>query len=169
MFSEMGKVLFLHGWSSDGGRKSSFMRSLGCDVWTPRLSNWSFRRAVRTAQAAHDDFRPDVIVGSSRGGAAAMCVENRGTPLVLLAPAWRTWGVEPVLQTTKTVLIHSPNDRLVPLVDSIEVSLRNPGVRLLVAGDDHRLNDHEAQRALQSALASFVRHCPTDQARTNSF
>lgn len=59
------KVLFLHGWSSDGGNKTAFMRSLGYDVKTPSLSDWAFTSAVRTAQEAFDQFKPNVIVGLS--------------------------------------------------------------------------------------------------------
>src|ERR1700688_501743 len=69
------KVLFLHGWSSDGGTKTAFLRSLGYDVSTPRLSDWFFSRAVAQAQAAYDQIRPDVIVGS-RGGAVAMSMDS---------------------------------------------------------------------------------------------
>jgi uncharacterized protein len=83
----MKKGLFLHGWSSDGGMKTMFMRSLGYDVQNPNLSDWFFSRAVRQAQAAYDEFQPDVIVGSSRGGAVAMALNSGDTPLVLLAPA----------------------------------------------------------------------------------
>jgi hypothetical protein len=82
------KVLFLHGWSSDGAAKTGFLWSLGYAVRTPRLTNWSFAAALRTAQTTFDEYKPDVIVGSSLGAAVAMAMQ-RDTPLVLLAPAWR--------------------------------------------------------------------------------
>jgi uncharacterized protein len=146
----MKKVLFLHGWSSDGGNKSAFMRSLGYDVHNPNLSDWFFSKAVRQAQAAFDEFYPDVIVGSSRGGAVAMAVDSGETPLILLAPAWKRWGkVRSVKRNT--VVIHSLQDEYVPFEDSVELCEAS-GSRLVAAGVDHRLNCWEARRALREAL-----------------
>jgi hypoxanthine phosphoribosyltransferase len=45
-----------------------------------------------TAQAEFDQHQPDVIVGSSRGGAVALNINSKDTPLVLLCPAWKNWG-----------------------------------------------------------------------------
>jgi pimeloyl-ACP methyl ester carboxylesterase len=109
----MKKVLFLHGWSSDGGTKTIFMRSLGYHVTTPSLSDWSFTRAVAQAQAAYDELRPDVIVGASRGGAVAMNMDSGETPLILLAPAWRLWGTARSIKKNCTG-IQSPCDEFVP-------------------------------------------------------
>lgn len=148
---ESGKVLFLHGVSSDGGRKTAYIRSLGYDVLTPRLSDWSFRRAARAAQDAFDEFQPDVVVGSSRGGAVALSLGAGQTPLVLLAPAWRWCGVEPVVRS-RAVVLHSPNDRTVSVSDSRELCRRNPHTLLIEVGSDHRLNDEEAGAVLADVL-----------------
>ena len=150
------KVLFLHGLSSNGGSKTWFIRSLGYQVLAPKLSNWSFRRALQSAQIAYDQMEPDVIVGSSRGGAVAMCVRASRTPLVLLAPSWAWCGVRPDLRTN-TVIIHSPFDRLVPISLSRELCNRNPDSQLIEVGKDHRLNDEEARRALKAVLESLLR------------
>lgn len=154
MFSEL-KVLFLHGLSSDGGRKTAYLRFLGYDVLTPRLSDWSFRTAVRTAQDAYDKFQPNVIVGSSRGGAVGMALARSDVPLVLLAPAWRFCGVPPRVSAPQAVVIHSSNDRWVSFDDSRELRRRNPHIRLIAAGDGHRLNDPAARAALTESLNDF--------------
>lgn len=147
------KVLFLHGWSSDGAKKTAFMRFLGYDVLTPRLSDWWFRRAIAQAQAAHDAFRPDVIVGSSRGGAVALNLDSDDTPLVLLAPAWKRWGQATVVKNpSRSIIVHSPNDDVVPFEDSIELCLSSPGLSIIPGGQDHRLNDPQARKALERAL-----------------
>lgn len=146
------KILFLHGLSSTGSRKTWFLRSLGFDVLTPRLSDWSFRSAVRAARAACDEFEPDVIVGSSRGGAVAMALARPDVPLVLLAPAWRFCGVPPNVAAPQAVVIHSLSDRWVRFDDSRELRRRSPHVRLIAAGDGHRLNDPAARAALADAL-----------------
>src|SRR5579885_3074071 len=84
------KILFLHGWHSvPGGVKSSFLAAHGHQVINPVLDDDDFAAAVRTAQAEYDRHRPDIIVGSSRGGAVAMNLDAGPTPLVLLCPAWR--------------------------------------------------------------------------------
>jgi hypothetical protein len=146
----MKKVLFLHGWMSDGGTKTMFLRSLGYDVVTPRLSDWSFTGAVQTAQAAFNAFCPDVIVGSSRGGAVAMNLDSGETPLILLAPAWKVWGTARSLNKN-CIVIHSPHDEFIPLSASTELCDRSRAT-LVIAGKDHRLNCDEGQRALKDAL-----------------
>lgn len=147
------RVLFLHGWSSDGGTKTAFMRFLGYDVLNPRLSNWSFRRAIAQAQAAYDWFSPAVIVGASRGGSVAINMDGGETPLVLLAPAWKRWGqARSVKHPGRSIIVHSGNDKVVPFEDSIELCLHNPGLSIIPAGLDHRLNDPQARKALERAL-----------------
>lgn len=153
------KVLFLHGLSSDGSMKTGFMRSLNYNVLTPKLSDWSLRHALQSAQDAFDEFDPAVIVGSSRGGAVAMsvqAVQTVQTPLVLLAPAWLWCGVKPELRT-KTIVIHSPLDNMVSITNSRELCSRNPGSQLVEVGEDHRLNDEDARCALIAALESVLR------------
>jgi hypothetical protein len=66
----MTKVLFLHGWHSvPSGIKPTYLRNAGHEVINPALDDNDFDAAVRTAQAEYDQHKPDVIVGSSRGGA----------------------------------------------------------------------------------------------------
>lgn len=144
------KVLLLPGWSSSGSAKRAFLTFVGCDVFTPSLSDWWFRRAVSQAQVAYNEFQPDVLVGSSRGGAVAMNVNSGGTPLILLAPAWKRWG-RATLVKKNCIVIHSPHDECVAFKDSVELCNAS-GVRLIVAGVDHRLNDPQARLALMDAL-----------------
>lgn len=148
-------VLFLHGWSSDGGNKTAFMRSLGYDVLTPRLSDWWFSSAIAQAQAAYDSFHPAVIVGSSRGGAVAMNMNSGTTPLILLAPAWRRWGKATTVKHN-SVVVHSPFDEYVPIADSVELCKASGVPWLIAAGKDHRLNCWEARRALREALLGYI-------------
>ncbi|MBY0522810.1 MAG: alpha/beta hydrolase [Gemmataceae bacterium] len=151
MNTERTRILFLHGWFSTGDTKTEFMRSLGYAVLTPRLSNWSFWWAVRAAQRAFNHFRPAVVVGSSRGGAVAMNIDTGGTPLVLLAPAWRRFGrVDRV--RGPTCIIHSPHDDTIPFNDSARLCQRTPDAVLIAAGQDHRLNCADGRRALAWAL-----------------
>lgn len=155
MNTDRTRSLFLHGWLSTGTTKTAFLRSLGYDVLTPRLSNWSFWWAVRAAQKAFDDFRPAVVVGSSRGGAVAMNIHTGKTPLVLLAPAWRRFGRADRV-SSPTCIIHSPHDDTIPFSDSVRLSEQSPGAVLIAAGQDHRLNCGEGRRALAWALDAVL-------------
>jgi predicted esterase YcpF (UPF0227 family) len=86
------KILFLHGWQSvPGGAKTTFLAQHGHEVVNPKLPDEDFNLAVRIAQSEFDKHQPDVVVGSSRGGAVAMNVNSGEAKLVLLCRAWQ-WG-----------------------------------------------------------------------------
>lgn len=71
------KTLFLHGWqSAPGGLKPTFLKDCGYEVLNPALPEDDFDTAVRIAQAEYDQGQPDVVVGSSRGGAVATRLTN---------------------------------------------------------------------------------------------
>jgi hypothetical protein len=60
-------ILFLHGWhSTPGGVKPTYLKDHGHDVLNPALPDDDFDGAVRIAQAEFDQYRPDVVVGSTR-------------------------------------------------------------------------------------------------------
>ncbi len=74
----MAKVLFLHGWNSKpGGVKPTYLAEHGHTVINPALPDEDFAESVRIAQAEFDHHDPDVVVGSSRGGAVAMNIDAR--------------------------------------------------------------------------------------------
>ena len=151
------KILFLHGWTSKpGGVKPTFLSKHGHEVINPALPDEDFAEAVRIAQAEIDQHHPDVIVGSSRGGAVAMNVHAGQTPLVLLCPAWKKYGTAKTVKTG-TVILHSRADEVIPFADSEEL-VRNSGLptsALIIAGTDHRLADQEP---LERMLRECERH-----------
>ena len=155
------KILFLHGWTSvPGGRKPTFLKDHGHEVLNPALPDDDFNQAVRIAQTEFDQHQPDVIVGSSRGGAVALNLDSDDTPLVLLCPAWKKWGVVAKTKTSTTIL-HSRRDDVVPFQDSVEL-VRNsslPDSTLIEVGSDHRLADEEP---LQRMLAACERYGADD-------
>ena len=147
-------ILFLHGWtSSPGGVKPSYLKNHGHTVLNPALPDDDFPAAVAIAQGEFDRHRPDVVVGSSRGGAVAMNIDAATTPLVLLCPAWKRWGTASTVKPG-TVILHSRQDDVVPFTDSLEL-VRNSGLdesALIVVGNDHRLAEPEP-------LAAMVKAC----------
>jgi hypothetical protein len=139
------KVLFLHGWRSvPGGVKPTFLARHGHEVINPQMPDEDFNEAVRIAQAEFDRHQPDVVVGSSRGGAVAMNLRSGNARLVLLCPAWKRHGSARTVKPG-TVILHSRADDVVPFGDSEEL-VRNsclPPSALVEVGTDHRLADPE--------------------------
>lgn len=153
------KILFLHGWQSKvGGVKPTSLTKAGHEVINPALDHDDFEAAVRVAQKAFDQHQPEVVVGSSRGGAVALNIESKDTPLVLLCPAWKNWGNADRLKP-RSVILHSRCDDVIPFADSEELveasGLANE--TLLEVGTDHRLAEPEPLRAM---LASCEQHLP---------
>jgi hypothetical protein len=114
-------ILFLHGWHSvPGGVKPTYLRDHGHKVINPDLDDEDFAVALRTAQTEFDTHQPQVVVGSSRGGAVAMNINSGAAKLVLLCPAWKSWGT---IKTVKpgTEILHSRVDDVVPFADSEEL------------------------------------------------
>ncbi|MDZ4849895.1 MAG: CPXCG motif-containing cysteine-rich protein [Pirellulaceae bacterium] len=140
------KILFLHGWQSVvGGIKPTYLKNAGHEVINPQLDDDNFEVALRTAQSEYDVHRPDVIVGSSRGGAVAMNIANGETPLVLLCPAWKKWGTAKKLKSNSLIL-HSRQDDVIPFEDSEQLVAISglPSETLIEIGNDHRLADQES-------------------------
>src|SRR5262245_19038523 len=115
------KILFLHGWHSvPGGVKPTHFIQQCHEVINPALPDDDFDASVLLAQAEFDKHRPDVIVGSSRGGAIAMAIQSDRVPVVLLCPAWKRWGTAHIAKSN-TVILHSRNDETIPFADSEEL------------------------------------------------
>ena len=149
------KILFLHGWQSvPGGVKPTFLKDNGHEVLNPKLPDDDFGESVRIAQDIFDKESPNVVVGSSRGGAVAMTLQVGDTRLVLMCPAWKKFGS---VRSVKpgTVILHSRADDVVAFSDSEEL-IRNsnlPENSLIEVGSDHRLADPESLQTLLRACA----------------
>ena len=71
------KILFLHGWQSvPGGVKPTYLKDHGHEVINRALPHEDFAEAVRIAQVEFDSHQPQVVIGSSRGGAVAMNIDS---------------------------------------------------------------------------------------------
>jgi len=153
------KVLFLHGLESKpGGTKAAYLESKGYEVLNPALPKTDFEESIRIAQEVIDQEQPNVIVGSSRGGAVAMGVNPCGASVVLIAPGWRRflneekiaeWNIR--CEPSTTMILHSKNDDIIPLADSEEI-VRNHGVKLIEVGTGHRMSDTDALEALHDVV-----------------
>lgn len=152
------KILFLHGWHSVvGGVKPTYLKDAGHQIINPPLDDDDFEVAVQMAQAEYDKHQPDVIVGSSRGGAVAMNIDSKATPLVLLCPAWKNWGPAKTIKVQSAVL-HSQSDDVIPFSDSQEL-LVNSGLQpetLIEVGNDHRLADPDSLAVMLQACERLL-------------
>ncbi len=78
-----------------------------------------------------------------------MNIDSEDTPLVLLCPAWKTWGTAKTVKLGTTIL-HSRADETVPFEDSLKL-LKNsdlPESALIEVGTEHRLADEESLEAM---------------------
>jgi hypothetical protein len=148
------KVLFRHGWQPvPGGVKPTFLARHGHEVINPKLIDQDFTEAVRIVQVEFERHQPQVVFGSSRGGAEAMNINSDDARLVLFCPAWKKWGTEKTVKPG-TVILPSRADDVVLFPDS-EALVRNSGLpasALIEVGTDHRLADPEP-------LAAMLRAC----------
>src|SRR5262249_50088018 len=120
-----------------------------------------FAAALATAQADFDKYQPQVVAGSSRGGAVAMNINSGTAKLVLLCPAWRKFGTGKTVKPG-TVILHSRAGHVIPLAESEELA-KNSGLSasaLIEVGSDHRLAEPEP-------LAAMLRACDKGQRAMN--
>jgi alpha-beta hydrolase superfamily lysophospholipase len=148
------RILFLHGFGSDpNGIRPTFLAGQGYEVIHPALPDHDFAESVRVARQAQKQRRPDVVVGSSRGGAVALELDLEEAPLVLIAPAWKNWNPRATVGA-KTLILHSEHDDVIPLADSRELLEQSglPESRLVIAGENHRMVGRAAFQALLEAI-----------------
>ena len=151
------KILFLHGWHSvPGGVKPTYLKDHSHEIINPALDDDNFNAALATAQAEFDQHQPQVVVGSSRGGAVAMNINSGDARLVLLCPAWRKFGTAKTVKAG-AVILHSKADDVIPFADSEELA-RNSGATLIEVGTDHRLAEPEPLRKMLEACEGDREH-----------
>ena len=145
------KILFLHGMESmPGGSKVKFLESKGYEVLNPFLPKYSWDESLENAQLLVDTENPDVIIGSSRGGAVALNINTLGIRLILIAPAWKRFGGSP-MHVSGGVVIHCREDKVIPYEDSEELS-KLTGAALITCGENHRMSDSDALEAILDAV-----------------
>jgi len=147
-------IVYLHGrLSSPNSSKRKELQKAGHHVFAPALPKDDWDKSLSIAAEMISRVQPDVIVASSRGGAVALNIDTGTVPLVLIAPAWRKFGAstrpEPKGSTT---ILHSVNDDVVPVADSVHLSNSLPGTKFIEVGACHRMNDAPAISAMLGAL-----------------
>lgn len=78
-----------------------------------------------------------------------MNISSGDTPLVLLCPAWKNWGIVKKLKANSTIL-HSRQDEVIPFEDSEELLEKSKlaSDQLIEVGHEHRLADESSLVAM---------------------
>jgi pimeloyl-ACP methyl ester carboxylesterase len=159
----MPRILFLHGLeSSPGGIKAVWLaRRYDARVPALQTSDWATARAQ--AEAAVREHEPDLIIGSSFGGALLLSLLQGGVTrarAIFIAQAGMKLGLPARLPPgTRAILLHGTADGVVPIDGSRDLARdAGPGVQLWeIEGGDHPLNacleDGTLDRAIAAALA----------------
>lgn len=156
------RVLFIHGLESSPQGTKARLLAEHFETLTPAMDTADFEGCVRRQADAIRRFRPDVVVGSSFGGAVAVALLQRGLwrgPTLLLAQAAVEQGLRPELPTGARVwIVHGERDELVPPASSRRLARSgSPGlVRLLAIDDDHRLTAAVADGRLVGWVRELV-------------
>lgn len=122
--------------------------------------------AVDIADKAYEDWDPDIIVGTSFGGVAALHMNTTKTPLLLLAPAnelFHSWaGIKQTPDLSPypyTTIVHGSLDQTVPLQHSLtlcESAKHNVNLEV-VSGEDHRLTSLQDAELYELVWATIQR------------
>ena len=179
------KILFLHGLEgSPSGEKATHLCH-NYDTVVPTLDVSGFKVLYERHGEVLDDIfylegvqeslekplkqardvilidKPDLVIGSSFGGAllAMLIVEGTwdGPSLFLASAAKKLTGLNRVTQTPGNGLhwIHGAQDEIIPCEDSITAALASQGT-LEIVQDDHRLSGIIKSGKLDDAIARLT-------------
>ena len=139
------RVLFIHGLEgSPQGAKARFLAE-HFDAHTPAMDTSDFAGCVAQQARAIAEFGPDVVVGSSFGGAVLVKLLADGAwsgPSLLLAQAARHFGGDVALpEGVAVTLVHGTRDDVVDIEGSRALARTGTPerVELIEVDDGHRL------------------------------
>jgi hypothetical protein len=148
------RIQFIHGLEgSPQGEKARFLAQR-FEALTPAMNTADFEASLEVQRFALQQFSPDVLVGSSFGGAVALELLRRNHwrgPTVLLAPAAKAFGIPlSIPQGVPVVIVHGRRDDLIDPGDSVALSRTGSPelVELVEVDDEHRLQSVVASGAL---------------------
>ena len=139
------RVQFVHGLEgSPHGRKATFLAQ-HFEAYTAAMDTRNFGACVELQAATLREFRPDVLVGSSFGGAVVVELLRRGEwkgPTLLLAQAALRCNPQARLPDgVPVILVHGLRDELIDVEDSRQLASTGSAdvVRLVEVDDEHDL------------------------------
>lgn len=148
------KVQFIHGLEGSPQGTKARLLAEHFEARTVAMDTSDLEDCVRVQRECIQDFAPDVLVGSSFGGAVAVALIQRGDwrgPTLLLAQAAERLGLKPELPSGVPIwIVHGLNDAVVDPADSRRLAATGDSewVRLIEVDDDHPLCASVASGAL---------------------
>ncbi len=140
------RVQFAHGLDSSPHSRKAQVLAQHFEACTPEMDTSNFESCVSVHADCLASFRPDVLVGSSFGGAIALALLQRGQwtgPTLLLAQAGLRCGLPPMLPSGIEIwLVHGTLDTVIDPEDSRRLAAAagtSSTVRLIEVDDDHVL------------------------------
>ncbi|GBD26370.1 hypothetical protein HRbin30_01702 [bacterium HR30] len=163
------RVQFIHGLEGSPQGTKARLFAEHFDACTPAMDTSDFQGCVELHARKLSEFQPDVLVGSSFGGAVAVALLHRKAwagPTLLLAPAVFHYDVPRFLPEGVPVwIVHGLRDTVVRIEDSRALAQTGTPalVRLIEVDDDHALSATVAR----SELVDIVRRLAAQHGKTN--
>jgi pimeloyl-ACP methyl ester carboxylesterase len=139
------RVQFAHGLESSPQSTKARLFAQHFVAETPAMNTHDFESCVAVHAAVLARFQPDVLVGSSFGGAVAVALLERALwrgPTLLLAQAAERYrpGVH-LPEGVRVLLVHARQDDVVPVEHSRKLAQTGTPalVELIECDDDHAL------------------------------
>ncbi len=142
----MIKVQFIHGLEGSPQGKKARLLARHFEARTPSMDTTDFESCVEVQRQTLREFQPEILVGSSFGGAVAVALLQRGEwagPTLLLAQAAEHFGLRPQLPDGVPIwIVHGSRDDVVDPDDSRRLAAAGSPkwVRWIEVDDDHSLN-----------------------------
>ncbi|MBK8170331.1 MAG: hypothetical protein IPK60_08275 [Sandaracinaceae bacterium] len=156
------RVQFAHGLESSPQGSKARLLAEHFDACTPAMNTRDFESCVAVHAETLKTFKPDLLIGSSFGGAVVAALLERGLwtgNTLLLAQAANHYNPNIRLpENVRVTLVHAVQDDIVAIEGSR--SLAQTGtpslVRLIEVDDDHALTNYVATGAFLDLVRTLT-------------
>ena len=149
----MKKVLYLHGLESkQGGPKVKFLRTR-CSVYAPSMDYRSNQLSENISKM--EEFKPDLIIGSSMGGYLAHIMSKHlRVPAILFNPALHSRPFE--LKIDSSTIPQGTRDIKQILLLGKKDNIIDPETTKKILGNNHQYIIEEGEHAHRTPLDVFI-------------